>query len=148
MAFSLSNPLLRAASTLNKLASTTSYVVDVQELLRGEESDKEEMERRWAASAVILKVHKDSVASEHCFGECQGDRCRRGGCPLPGGSDSATLPTYIHPCYHRAVPWEPPLRRKMRSPTSADDWRRYRHVRHGSISSLRHVSISSLIGQK
>ena len=48
------------ASTLNKLASTTSYVVDVQELLRGEESDKEEMERRWAASAVILK--NDAVA--------------------------------------------------------------------------------------
>ena len=60
MAFVLSNPLLRAASTLNKLASTTSYVVDVQELLRGEETDKEKMERRWAGSAVILK--NDAVA--------------------------------------------------------------------------------------
>ena len=55
MAFVYQNPLLRAAQTINKLASTTSYVVDVHELLRGDAADKDMMERRWAASAVLLK---------------------------------------------------------------------------------------------
>lgn len=55
MAFSYPNPLLRAARTINKLASTASFVVDTHELLRGDAKDKDMMERRWAASAVLLK---------------------------------------------------------------------------------------------
>ena len=55
MSFVLKNPLLRAAQTVNKLCSTSSYVVDVDWLLLGDAGDKDKMQKRWAGSAVVLK---------------------------------------------------------------------------------------------